>query len=286
MSDLRRSFAASGLAIRVMSQRRLIAVGAFAVAAFTLQSATAVDASAADEPEQAFARILVDQADLRSGPGVSYRIIESLKRGETVALDGRASTGFWLKVILEDGRAAYVLGEQVETFAVKPNAPDAPSRPGLFAPPPLTGAHGGLAIMGGLLQIPVADGSTKGFGYMEARPSVVVGPSVTLEGFIAEALTADGSQLFYGGGAAVHFAPTWPVCPYLTASGGRLNVIPQTDSFVLKKQDFYAARAGGGILLALRGRILIRLEASNMALFTTSSFRNAQTYSGGLGVYF
>jgi len=243
-------------------------------------------ARAADEEPQAFARILTDEAELRAGPGVSYRVIETLKRGETIALDGRANTGFWLKVILEDGRTAYVLGEQVETFAVKPGSPDAPSRPGLFAPPPLAGSHAGLAIMGGLLQIPVASGGVKGFGYMEARPSVVVGASLTLEGFIAEALTADGSQLFYGAGASVHFAPNWPVCPYLSAAGGRLNVIPQTDSFVLKKEDFYVGRAGGGILLALRGRILTRFEVTNMSLLTASSFKNAQTYSGGLGVYF
>ena len=243
-------------------------------------------ARAAEEEPQAFARILTDEAELRAGPGISYRVIETLKRGETIALDGRANTGFWLKVILEDGRTAYVLGEQVETFAVKPGTPDAPSRPGLFAPPPLAGSHGGLAIMGGLLHIPVASGGAKGFGYMEARPSVVVGASLTLEGFIAEALTADGSQLFYGAGASVHFAPNWPVCPYLTAGGGRLNVIPQTDSFVLKKEDFYVGRAGGGILLALRGRILTRFEVTNMSLLTSSSFKNAQTYSGGFGVYF
>ncbi len=243
-------------------------------------------ALAVDEEPQAFARILTDEAELRAGPGISHRVIETLKRGETIALDGRANTGFWLKVILEDGRTAYVLGEQVETFAVKPGSPDAPSRPGFFAPPPLAGSHGGLAIMGGLLQVPVAAGGVKGFGYMEARPSVVVGPSLTLEGFIAEALTADGSQLFYGAGVSVHFAPNWPVCPYLTAGGGRLNVIPQTDSFVLKKEDFYVGRAGGGILLALRGRILTRFEVTNMSLLTSSSFKNAQTYSGGFGVYF
>jgi hypothetical protein len=63
-------------------------------------------------------------------------------------------------------------------------------------------------------------------------------------------------------------------------------VIPQTDSFVLKREDFWVARAGGGILLALRGRILTRFEVTNMTLFTTELLKNAQTYSGGLGVYF
>jgi hypothetical protein len=65
-----------------------------------------------------------------------------------------------------------------------------------------------------------------------------------------------------------------------------MSVLPNSDSFVLKRQDFYAARAGGGLLIALRWRILVRLEASNLTIFTADSFYNAQTYAGGLGVYF
>ena len=41
-----------------------------------------------------------------------------------------------------------------------------------------------------------------------------------------------------------------------------------------------------GILLALRLRILVRLEAVNVTIFTEDSYRNAQIYQGGLGVYF
>jgi hypothetical protein len=137
-----------------------------------------------------------------------------------------------------------------------------------------------------MISIPIADGSRKAFGYLEARPSIVVHKSITLDGFIGDALTADGAQILYGAGATVHFAPTWPVCPFVGIGGGGLSVYPNSDSFVLKRQDLYAARAGGGLLLALRGRILVRLEVTNLTLFTADSFKNAQTYAGGLGVYF
>lgn len=242
-------------------------------------------ALAAEEPE-AFARVVVDSAEMRSGPGVSYRVIYTAQRGETLAIDGRQGGGFWLRVVLPDGRVAYALGDEVQTFAVKPGEPDAPSRPGFFATPPLEGAHAGLAIVGGVLSIPIADGSTKAFGYLEARPSIVVHRTVTLDGFIGDALTADGAQILYGGGATINFAPSWPICPFLGIGGGGLAVRPNADSFVLKKQDLYLARAGGGILMALRGRILVRLEVTNMALFDSESLKNAQTYSGGFGVYF
>jgi hypothetical protein len=260
---------------------RALAVVALAGAATLVPS----PARAADAPE-AFARVVVDTAELRTGPGVSYRVISTAQRGETLAIDGRQGPGFWLRVLLPDGRVAYALGDEVQTFAVRPGEPDAPSRPGLFATPPLDGARAGLAIVGGILSIPIRDGSTKAFGYLEARPSIVVHRTLTIDGFLGDALTADGAQILYGGGATVNFAPSWPLCPFLGIGGGGLAIRPNADSFVLKKQDLYVARAGGGVLMALRGRILVRLEVTNLTLFDAESFKNAQTYSGGFGVYF
>lgn len=259
---------------------------AVALAAGAASATLTRPAAAADDERQAFARVIVETAELRSGPGVSYRVIYQARRGETLPLESRPGSGFWLEVTLPDGRRAYVTGDEVEPFAVKPGEPDAPSRPGFFAAPPLEGARGGLALQGGMLLVPIADGSKKGFGYMEARPSIVIHKTVTLEGFVGDALTADGSQIFYGGGVTVNFAPSWPVCPFLGLGGGGLSVFPNADSFVLKREDVYLARAGGGFLLALRGRILVRLEATNLTLFTADSFKNAQTFAGGLGVYF
>lgn len=270
-----------------MRARRLVVGLLVGLLGGAIGAASTRGTARADEPErEAFARVIVETAELRSGPGVSYRVIYQAHRGETLPLEGRPGSGFWLEVRLPDGRRAYVTGDEVEPFAIRPGEPDAPSRPGLFAAPPLEGARGGLALMGGMLLIPIADGSKKGFGYMEARPSIVVHKTVTLEGFVGDALTADGSQIFYGGGVTVNFAPSWPICPFLGLGGGGLSVFPNADSFILKREDVYLARAGGGLLLALRGRILVRLEATNLTLFTADSFKNAQTFSGGFGVYF
>ena len=268
-----------------MTRRALRLRGLLAALVAAFLVATSPPAHAADEPE-AFARVVVDEAELRTGPGVSYRVIASAHRGETLAIDGRPGGGFWLRVLLPDGRAAYALGDEVQPFAVKPGDAEAPSRPGVFAPPPLEGARGGLAIVAGVLTIPITDRGVQGFGYIEARPSLVLHKTITLDGFIGDALTADGAQILYGAGVTVHLAPSWPISPFVGIGGGGLSVFPNSDSFVLKRQDFYAGRAGGGFLLALRNRILVRVEVTNLSLFTADSFKNAQTYSGGLGVYF
>jgi hypothetical protein len=240
-----------------------------------------------EEPEaNAFARVVVDAAELRTGPGVSYRIVYVAHRGETFALDGRPGTGFWLRVILPDGRLAFALGDEVQSFAVTPGDESAPSRPGVFAPPPLRGSRGGVAMLGGILSIPVVGGSVQRFGYVEARASLVLHETVSLEGFVGDGLTNDGAQILYGAGVAIYLAPTWPVCPFLGIFAGGLSVLPNADSFVLRRQDLYVGRAGGGILFALRNRILVRLEATNLSVFSADSYKNGQTYSGGLGVYF
>jgi hypothetical protein len=249
----------------------------------TARVAMAADAVA---PE-AFARVVVDSAELRTGAGVSYRVLYTAHRGETFALDGRPGTGFWLKVLLPDGRTAYALGDEVQPFAVNPNDDHAPSRPGLFAPPPLQGSRGGLALVGGVLSIPEVGTAVQRYGYLEVRPSLVLHKTVSLEGFLGDGLTSDGTQLLYGAGLAIYLAPDWPVCPFLGLWAGGLSVFPNETSFsVLRREDLYLARAGGGILLALRNRILVRIEATNLSLFTADSYKNAQTYSGGLGVYF
>jgi hypothetical protein len=263
---------------------------ALAVATLALVSVASWSAVAraddAAEPE-AFARVVVDSAEMRTGPSVSYRVLYVAHRGETFALDGRPGAGFWLRVLLPDGRSVYALGDEVQPFAVNPKDDGAPSRPGFFSPPPLEGARGGLALMGGILSLPPSPGvAAKNYGYAEVRPSLVLHKTVSLEGFVGDGLTSDGTQLLYGGGVAVYLAPDWPVCPFIGLFGGGLSVFPNQDSFVLQRQDFYVARAGGGILLALRNRILVRIEATNLSVFTADTYKNAQTYSGGLGVYF
>jgi hypothetical protein len=197
---------------------------ALALLATTIVVSAAADARAADEPEvEAYARIVVDTADLCTGPGVSFRVIYSAKRGETFAIDGRQGNGFWLRVLLPDGRRAYAMGEQVEPFSVKDGEDKGVSRPGFFAPPPLTGAHAGLALMAGVLHIPIADGTTRWYGYVEARPQLVLDPTLSLEAFIGDGLTADGAQLIYGGGATIYLFPRWALCPFLGLGIGALE---------------------------------------------------------------
>jgi len=275
-----------GHALRAEGAKRIGRVAAFAWSLFAAAAVSSPETARAADEVEAFARVVVDAAELRTGPGGSFRVIYTAHRGETLAIDGRPGSGFWLRVLLPDGRTAYALGDEVQPFAVHPDDEGAPSRPGLFAPPPLEGARGGLAIVGGVFSGPVANGTTERFGYMEIRPALVLHKTISIDGFLGDALTSDGSQILYGGGATVYLAPSWALCPFVGLGGGGLSVFPNSDSFVLKRQDLFVGRAGGGVLFALKNRILVRVEVTNLTLFTADTNKNAQTYAGGLGVYF
>lgn len=241
-------------------------------------------AHAEGEPE-AFARVTSEDAELRTGPGATYRVLMVVHRGETFPIEGRRD-GLWLHVVLPDGRDAYVLGDTVQSFTADPQQGEVPRKPGFFAPPPLEGARGGLAILGGVLRTPVQPSGHDVFGYLEVRPSVVVHKNVSLDAFGGAGMTSAGTQFLYGGGATVHFAPDFFLCPYASLGAGGLSSVPNSDTFVLRREDLFVGRATAGLLFALKGRILVRLDASSLALFRGDSLRHAQTFAGGLGVYF
>jgi hypothetical protein len=245
--------------------------------AFALLAALLVARPAHAEERDSFARVVVAETALRSGPGVSHRIVYVAHRGETFGIEGREGPGFWLRVVLPDGRIAYALGDTVEPISVDTDAPDAPSRPGFFAPPALQEAHGGFALVAGVFA---------GAGYTEIKPAWVLAPSVAIEPYAGIVLSTEGRQFLYGAGGTLNFAPDWAIAPYVHLGAGGLTTSPNQDAHVLRGGTVAHARAGGGILISLRWRILVRLEAMHVVLFDPDSKRNALSFDGGLGTYF
>jgi hypothetical protein len=248
----------------------------FAVAAAIAALATPLAVRAA-ETEDAFARVIVAETELRSGPGISHRVIYRAHRGETFLIDTRETSGFWLQVELPDGRAAFVLGDTVEAVAVSEGAADAPSKPGFFAPPALLQARGGFALMAGLYDRD---------GYVELKPALVIAPAIAFEPFIGLSLKPDSRRTVYGLSGTLNLAPDWAIAPYVTLGAGGMHEKPKDVINGVSPSNWFQARAGGGLLLSLRWRVLVRLEVTNMVLFTEDAYQNVQAYTGGLGTYF
>ena len=247
------------------------------VTALAIACVFASSPAKAAEEEDAFARVIVADTDLRAGPGVSHRVIYHAHRGETFLIQTRETSGFWLQVAMPDGRTAFVLGDTVEAVAVSEDAPDAPAKPGFFAPPALQSARGGFALMGGTYDRD---------GYVELKPAFVLAPAIAFEPFIGLALKADSRRVVYGLAGTLNLAPDWAIAPFVTLGAGGMHEQPKDEASVRLKRNWFQARAGDGVLISLRWRVLFRLEASNMVLYTEDAYQNVQTYIGGLGTYF
>jgi len=230
-----------------------------------------------DTEVDTIARVTSSVSELRAGPGLAYRVIHRAERGETFPIQGREATGFWLRVYLPDGRTAYLLGDTADTALLSDMGGGASGAPGIFAPPPLESARGGMAMAGG-----VFDGN----GYAELKPALVINASLSLEPYVGLVMSSSGRSILYGGGATLNLAPDWAIAPYVSLGAGGFHSLPNDDAFALQERSSFHARAGGGLLVSLRWRIILRLEALNTVLFDADSYANAQSYVAGLGSYF
>jgi uncharacterized protein YgiM (DUF1202 family) len=233
-------------------------------------------AAADDGDPDVFARVVVAETDLRAGPGVNYRVIHRAHRGDAFLVETRETAGYWMEVLLPDGRSAFVLGDTVQAVAVDQDSPDAPDKPGVFAPPALEDARGGLALMGGAYDRA---------GFTEIRPALVIAPAIAFEPYAALALKSDSRRIIYGGAFALNFAPDWPVSPFAVLGAGGMREQPKEER-IRKDRSWFTGRVGGGLLISLRFRLLVRLEVSDFVMFTEDRYRNVQSYAGGLGSYF
>src|SRR5690349_24775401 len=157
-------------------------------------------AHAADEDvsEDAYARVIVAEAELRAGPGVSHRVLYRAPRGETFLISARETAGFWLQVTLPDGRTGYVLGDTVEPVSASDDSIEASRKPGFFAPPALRDANAGFAMMAGIYDRA---------GYVELRPAWVIAPAIALEPYVGLALQNDSRRIIYGAAGTLNLLP-------------------------------------------------------------------------------
>jgi hypothetical protein len=224
-----------------------------------------------------YARVVVERAALRTGPGATFRLVRTAEQGETFPVRERAPRGYWLRVELPDGSAAYVQGDAVFTHEVGARSRRTRVLGKLFAPPPLLAAHGEVAISLGAL----ADS-----GFMAARATWLLAPSFGFEGTLGAAVGSTGRIFLGGAGGIINLFPSWPVVPFMAAGGGGLYASPNADSFVLEEGTRSLLYGGGGLRFGFRHRLIVRVEARAYAFFDADRLLAQQEISGGLSAFF
>jgi hypothetical protein len=149
--------------------------------------------------------------------------------------------------------------------------------PWLFAPPPLPGAHGEIAVVGGVL----GDG-----GMIAVRPTLLLDPAFGFELSGAAVVATGGRLLMATAGPVVNVFPRSPIVPYATLQGGVTASSPNADTFLLDAGAITTLSAGAGLRLGFRYRITLRLEARTHVFFDADRAVTQEELSAGLTVFF
>jgi len=224
-----------------------------------------------------YARVIVESAALRSGPGESFRILQVAQRDDSFLVVRRASVGHWLELSLSDGSRAYVQGDAVWLFDASEGATPLGSRWRGFAPPPLPTARGELAVMLGWLS---------GSGLIAVRPSWMLAPSFAIEANLAASVGSVGRLFLIGVGGVVNLFPTWPITPFFTAGGGAAHASPNRDAFIFESGTRSMVYGGGGLRFGFKHRLIVRVEGRGYALFEPDRLASQQEVSGGISAFF
>jgi uncharacterized protein YgiM (DUF1202 family) len=230
-----------------------------------------------DGEAEVFARVVVETAALRTGPGATFQLVRVTKQGETFPVRQRATRGYWLRVELPDGTLAYVQGDAVYVHEVKERSRAQRALGKVFAPAPLLAAKAEIALSLGAL------GSS---GFMAVRPVWLLAPSFGFEANLAASVGSTGRLFMGGAGGVVNIFPSWPIVPFLAAGGGAVYASPNADSFVLKEGTRSMIYAGGGLRFGFRYRIILRAEGRAYVFFNENQLVATQEISGGLSAFF
>ena len=229
------------------------------------------------EDAEVHARVVVDTAEIRAGPGASYRKLYTARRDDVFPLRSRAARDYWFEVELPDGTTGFVRGDLVYNHEVSESeASGGRFLPQVFAPPPLAEAHGEIALSFGAL----------GSGGMVAlRPTFLLAPSFGIE-LTGGAAVAQGGRLFLALiGPVINLFPRSPVAPFFNLAGGLIASSPNADTFLLRGGNVTGLSAGAGLRIGFRYRITLRLEARSYVFFETDRYVRQEELSAGLSVF-
>lgn len=226
-----------------------------------------------------YARIIVERAEMRSGPGPSFRHVWTAHRGDVFPIAERGPSGYWYRVELPDGTQAWVQGAAVYAHELSDDEAHAGRfAPEVFAAPPLPQAVGELAFSFAVLGLRA--------GFMAVRPALYIVPELGIELGFGASVGESGRLLLATAGGIFNAFPQSVVVPFVVGGGGAAFSDPNADTFLLQGGITGALYAGGGLRFCFRYHITIRLEARAWVFYDENRYVPQEEYGGGITVFF
>lgn len=247
-------------------------------------SAAAAPGAGATAEARPHARVLSERAEVRSGPGFSYRTIAVLAQGDVALMLERGKRGGFTRVQLDSGITGWVLTEQVELFGADASEEKIGRmrrfgrtlRAKVLGPPNLLTARIGGALSAGALGRE---------GLFLVRPSVFVSPNLGIEAFVGPSVGREASRGLMGLAGNIYLSPRIPFTVFVSLGAGAVFTRAKVDSLADARWS-YLASPGGGLWIIFKRGVGIRVDFRNHVLFRADTAQSLQEYSGALAFTF
>ena len=235
----------------------------------------------ADRP---LARVLSETAEVRSGPGFSFRVVAVAERDEVMQMLERGKRGGWTRVRLDSGISGWILSEQILIFSEGESDEKVGPfrrfgrklRQTILGPPNLLTARAGGALSAGALGRE---------GLFLVRPSVFISPNVAVEAYLGPSVGRETSRGIFGLSGNLYLSPGIPFTVFVSAGTGAVFTKGKVDA-VRDARWSYLMSPGGGMWIIFKRGIGIRFDFRNHVLFRANDAISLQEYSGALAFTF
>ncbi len=236
----------------------------------------AADAAAPLQPGQFQVRIAEAFIELRTGPGSAYPIFHVVERGATVVISNRKTD--WFRLDTADGKSGWASRAQLrETLLpggaafrlVDLDADDFSARAWVFG-----------VTAGELVSAPV-------FTVFGARS---LSENLAIEVHAGQSVGSRSSSEIFKTALVLHPIPDWRYSPFMSLGLGSIDVDPGATLIVSDSARNNLVQFGLGLQHYLSRRFLLRFEANEYVIFSSSTGNDdneeANEWKLGFAVFF